>query len=112
MSVARGMKQTGSRVGNMGGDNHQLEAVHKGDRLISAALDRERHYAAGAVGKVLLSKLVVFVALKARIMDPRDLVLRFEELSDFKRVFAVAVHSYMQAFKAVVEIERVHRRLN
>ena len=106
------VQEAGARVGNVGGDNHQLEAVHKLDGSVSAALDRKGEHAAGAVGQVLLRHLIVVVALEVGVVNPRHLVLRLEEPRDFESVFAVAVHSDVQAFESVVQIERVLRRLN
>ena len=54
MGMAGGMKHTTVAVGHMSGNANQFEAVHEADAEIAATLQRERHYATSAVGKILL----------------------------------------------------------
>ena len=110
--MACGMEQAGPRVGNMGSDRRKSEAVHKGNSLVSAALDGKGDNAAGAVGQIFLGELVVLVALEVGIVDPRDLVLRFQELSYRKAVLAVALHPDVQRLEAVIQVKSVLRRLD
>ena len=54
MGMAGGMKHTTMAIGHMGGNADELEAVHEADAEVAATLQSKRHYATGAVGKILL----------------------------------------------------------
>ena len=82
----RRVQTAGAAVRNMGDYRRELEAVHESDRVLSAAFYSQRNDAAGAVGHILLRKVIVFVALEAGIADGLDLRMRLQELCNGESV--------------------------
>lgn len=83
---ARRVQTAGAAVRNMGDYRRELEAVHESDRVLSAAFYSQRNDAAGAVGHILLRKVIVFVALEAGIADGLDLRMSLQELCNGESV--------------------------
>ena len=86
MSCARRVQTAGAAVRNMGDYRRELEAVHESDRVLSAAFYSQRNDAAGAVGHILLRKVIVFVALEAGIADGLNLRMSLQELCNGESV--------------------------
>ena len=80
------VQAAGAAVRNMGDYRRELEAVHESDRVLSAAFYSQRNDAAGAVGHILLRKVIVFVALEAGIADRLDLRMSLQELCNGESV--------------------------
>lgn len=86
MSCASRVQAAGAAVRNMGNYRCELEAVHESDRVLSAAFYSQRNDAAGAVGHILLRKVIVFVSLKSGVADGLDLRMSLQELCNGESV--------------------------
>lgn len=100
------------RIRYMGGDHGDFEVFHEFLSSSPAAFDAEGDDAAGPVGHILLSALVIFVSGKSRVSDPGDLFVVLEELRDLKSVLAVSGHTDSEGLEAEIEEERVHGSLD
>lgn len=110
MRRVRGVQNAGARVGDVRGDRRDLEARHETFGGFAPALHAKGDDPARSVRHILLRERVVFVALEAGIVHPRDLVVRFEEFRHRLAVFAVTLHAQVQRFEPEIEEERVLRR--
>ena len=87
----------------MGFDCDHFKRVHKLSRGFSATLDAKAYNAAGAVRHILFSKSMILIRLERGIFYPSDLIIRLKIFCNRKSVFAMSLHSDVQAFKAEVE---------
>ena len=63
------------------------------------------HNAAGTVGHVFLSDVVVLIALQARIAHEAYLGMTLQELGNGQAVLAMTRHAHMQALERAVQEE-------
>ena len=100
-----GVQAAAACICNVGFDSIYLKTLHKRLGSLSAALNAEADDTAGAVGHILLCEVVVLIALKSRVGNPINVRMVFKEFCNGKSVFAVALHSHMQALKSEVDEE-------
>ncbi len=87
----------------MGFDGGQLKRLHYALGSSSATLNTEANNAAGAVGKILLSHVVVLVAREAAVVNVGNLLMAGKELCHSLTVFAMALHAHVNALDAEVQ---------
>ena len=96
MGVACGVQHTRTRVGNVGYDGNEVEAVHETDCILFVTFNSKGHYTTTAIGQVFLCKVVVFVLLKAAIVYPFYFGVCLQEFGNLLCVLAVAGHAQVQ----------------
>ena len=106
------MQAASAGVGHMRGDLGELEALHKGLSCRATAVKAKAHDAAGTVGHVLLSQVIVLVALQARIAHKAYLGMALQELGNGQAVLAMTRHAHMQALERAVQEKRRLRVLH
>ena len=89
----------------MRGDLGELEALHKGLGRRATTVKAKAHNAAGTVGHVLLSDVIVLIALQARIAHEAHLGMALQELGNGQAVLAMTRHAHMQALERAVQEE-------
>ena len=106
------MQAASAGVGHVRGDLGELEALHKGLGRRATTVKAKAHNAAGTVGHVLLSQVIVLVALQARIAHEAHLGMTLQELGNGQAVLAMTRHAHMQALERAVQEERRLRVLH
>ena len=105
MGCGSGMQAAGAGVCHMGLDGTQLQVLHEHLGRLSSAVEAEGNDAAGAVGQVFLSDLVILVALQAAVLHPLDLLVVLQVSGDGVGVGAVLLHAEGQALQTQVQHE-------
>ena len=106
------MQAAGARIGYMRGNLGELEALHKSLGRRATTVKAKAHNAAGTVGHVLLSQVIVLVALQARIAHEAHLGMALQELGNGQAVLAMTRHAHMQALARAVQEKRRLRVLH
>ena len=70
VGVARGMKNAGASVCDMGHDGYHLQTVHGANGVLAGAVGAVGDYGATAVGKIFLTHRLVFVLGQSGIVYP------------------------------------------
>ena len=99
------VQAAGAGIGHVRGNLGELQTLHKGLGRRTTTGKAKAHNAAGTVGHVLLSHIVVLVALQARIAYKAHLGVTLQELGYRQAVLAVARHADMQALERAVQEE-------
>ena len=106
------MQAASAGVGHMRGDLGELKALHKDLGSRATTVKAKAHDAAGTVGHVLLSQVIVLVALQARIAHEAHLGMALQELGNGQAVLAMTRHAHMQALERAVQEKRRLRVLH
>ena len=98
-----GVEGAGAGVGHVGLDGGQLEVLHKGLSGGPTALEAKGHHAAGPVGHILLSQVVVLVPLQAGEGDKTDLWVGLQVAGHRQGVLTVAGHPHVETLQPQVQ---------
>ena len=116
MSGARRVNDQRLAVSDVGQVREQLYGVDQLDTVglllfQSVALDAEAEDRTTAVRQVLLREAVTWVRFQVGVVNPRNLLVTLQKLSDGQSVLTVPFHAKVQCFQSLQEhpgVERAH----
>ena len=107
MGVARGMKNAGASVCDMGNDGNHLQTVHETNGVLTGTFQSKGNDTTTAVGKIFLTQRIVFVLGQSGIVYPSHAFIVAKELRHLLGVLAVALHSEVKRLETEVEEEGI-----
>ena len=81
----------------------EFQAVHKPNRGVPVAFERERHYAAASVRQIFFCQCMVGVAGKTWIVDPFHFFVRSQKFCHDLSIFTIPLHSDRKCLQSQVE---------
>ena len=88
------MNRQGLGITNISEVAEELQAIDEMTASFEASFDAETYKCAVLICiKILLGRVVVCVALKARVVDPSHGIVCLEELGDLECIFTMTLHS-------------------